>query len=228
MRLLPYIFLFILATSCQEKSKDFKRITYYEYDADTLQTYVHPFDEMITRMEDTKRDDWQKPYYIIDHFGDLKGKTIYDLGSGTGYFTMKMIDRGTKVIAADPDPRFLDYLMNKRDSLKISKKQLAGRLIPYDNPKLEKGEIDGLLVVNTYHMIDNRVDYLNQIRAGLKENGEIVIVNFLQKETPNGPPLKFRVSSIKETLNELETANFKVIKIDSTSLPENYLVMAKK
>ena len=60
--------------------------------------------EDLARVFDSSaRDDWQKPDEVIAFLGDLEDKTVVDLGSGSGYFTFRLLATGASVIAADID-----------------------------------------------------------------------------------------------------------------------------
>ena len=44
------------------------------------------FDKLVARFEDPSRAEWQKPEKIIAGLEPLGGKTVADIGVGTGYF----------------------------------------------------------------------------------------------------------------------------------------------
>ena len=192
-----------------------------------LPQYIYSVEELSRRMESPERAQWQKPDEIIEKLGDINGKTVVDLGSGTGYFTFRLIERGAHVIAADPDTRFLDYLKQRRRELSIPSDQLVTRSIPYNSPALRSEEADMLFTVNTYQMIDNRRQYLTEVYQGLKPRGKLVIVTFKNRTTPNGPPAHFRLSP-EAVRSEVTSAGFQVVETDTLLLPENYMVIATK
>jgi len=119
------------------------------------------FETLVERFEGEERNAYQQPKKIMQYIGDVQGQTIMDLGAGTGYFTFRLVDAGAKVIAADVDDRFINFIKQKADSLNISKK-VELRKVPYDSPDLNSGEVDKFLIVNTYHHVDNRVDYFKK------------------------------------------------------------------
>jgi len=75
------------------------------------------FENLVQNFENEEREEWQKPEEVIALLGDIEGKTIMDIGAGTGYFAFRMSAKGAKVIAADVDDRFINYVEEKRDSL---------------------------------------------------------------------------------------------------------------
>ena len=71
------------------------------------------FDQLAARFEDPARAEWQKPEKVIASLGPLEGKTVVDIGAGTGYFSFPISKQAAKVIAIDIDQRFLDYIAQK-------------------------------------------------------------------------------------------------------------------
>lgn len=175
---------------------------------------------------DTLRDQWQKPYEVIAQFGNLKNKKIMDLGSGAGYFTIKLAEKGAEVIAAEVNPSFLHFI----DSLKIPLgfSSIETRLVPYDHPNLRPNEVDGVLLVNVYYQMENRNHYFKHVLKGLKANGKLIIAeHFPDKCMDKMPPAKIRISpeKIKE---EIATCGFSSIEIKTNVLECQYLVIATK
>ena len=106
----------------------------------------------------TNRFVWQKPDIIINLFGDLSGKTIADIGTGLGYFSLRLAKKAQKVIAIDIDANMTKYI----DSIKVLElpepyqNRLETRLALPMDPKLNTEEVDGAVIVNTYMYIPNR------------------------------------------------------------------------
>ena len=78
-----------------------------------------PFEELVAHFEDPSRDEWQKPDAVLAQLGDLQGKKVMDIGSGTGYFSFRMAKAGAQVICADVDERFLEYISKKVNNSEI-------------------------------------------------------------------------------------------------------------
>lgn len=183
------------------------------------------FDELVARFESPERQGWQMPQLVLDALGPLDGRTVMDLGAGTGYFSFRLAEAGATVIAADVDQRFLDYIHARRDSIGLSADRLSLRKVPYDSPKLNPSEADVFLTVNTYHHIQDRERYFHKVRNGLDMAGRVVIVDFKARETPHGPPADMRVPAAR-IMEELTAAGFQEVRLDSVSLPEQVIVTA--
>ena len=63
------------------------------------------FEELVERFEHRDRNQWQQPDKVLTSLGELNGKTIVDIGAGTGYFAFRLLEKGAKVIAVDIDER---------------------------------------------------------------------------------------------------------------------------
>jgi 2-polyprenyl-3-methyl-5-hydroxy-6-metoxy-1,4-benzoquinol methylase len=155
----------------------------------------------------------------------LKGITVMDLGCGTGYFSFRMADSGANVIAADVDERFIAYVDSVRNARGVSKKLLQTRKVPADNPMLSKREVDIVFMVNTYHHLQDRVNYLKKVKAGLKSSGFIIIIDFFKKDLPVGPANAQKLSA-DEVTRDLKLAGFSQFKTDDKTLPYQYIVFA--
>jgi len=190
-----------------------------------VNTDQQSFEEMVKMLEKPSRTSWQKPEEVLTLIRPLKGKTVMDLGCGTGYFTFRMVDSGANVIAADIDDRFLAYVDSVRNARGYNKKQVQTRKVPADNPMLSKREVDIVFIVNTFHHLQNRVDYLKKIKTGLKQNGFVIIIDYFKKDLPIGPPTDQKLSA-DDVTRELKLAGFSMFKTEDKKLPYQYIVLA--
>lgn len=188
--------------------------------------YMHktPVSDLVQHFERPEREDYQQPQKVLDYLGDIKGKTIVDIGAGSGYFTVKLAGAGANVIAADVDEEFQDHLRKRLDSLDLDNVEM--RKIPYDSPGLQDGEVDIAFLVNTYHHIENRVDYFKKVRKGIKDDGYLLVVDFYKAELPVGPPVDHKIS-LDIVVTELKEAGYESIQVDVELLPYQYVVKAK-
>jgi 2-polyprenyl-3-methyl-5-hydroxy-6-metoxy-1,4-benzoquinol methylase len=185
------------------------------------------FAELVDRFENPERTEWQKPEQVVDFLGDLKGKKVYDLGAGTGYFSFRFVEKGAMVIGADVDERFIQFMQNKRDSLKIPEEKFQLRKIPYDNPDLKDGEVAIVFICDVYHHIENRKAYFEKVLKGLQPSGKLVVVDFKKTESPVGPPMEMKMEAT-EIEKELRMAGFAKISTNNDLLPYQYILVAQK
>ena len=186
---------------------------------------THDFETLVQRFEDPKREQWQNPELVIRRLGDLSGKTIADIGAGTGYFSFRLAKHAKKVIAVDIDQRFIDYIEDKNASLEHGL-PIETRLATRDDPRLAVGEADIILIVNTYHHIENRPEYFTSLLKKMRTGSKLVIIDFKKEETPVGPPLETKLSEAI-VAKELMDAGCESINIDKGSLPYQYIIEAQ-
>jgi len=184
------------------------------------------FDLLVKNYEDPDRKSWQNPQLVIEKLGDLSGKTIADIGAGTGYFTFRLAPFAQKVIAIDIDSRFLSYIEDKRDeSPEEIYEKIEIRLSQPEDPLLNNSETDIVLIVNTFHFINNRIDYLKKIKQGIREGGKLVIVDFKEGSMPVGPSENTKIPP-STVVDEVMKAGFGEVNVDLTSLQYQYIVIA--
>jgi len=177
----------------------------------------------------TDRVIWQKPDMVLNLLGGLEGKAVADIGAGTGFFTLRMAQTARKVIAIDIDPRFINYLDSIK-TLELPEKfqsRIETRLGKPDNPQLKTGEVDLVVIVNTFMYIRDQVAYLKILRNALTPGGKILIVDFKKKRTPVGPPNNIRVPIhvVEEALYE---AGYKDVLANDTALDYQYILVAER
>lgn len=187
--------------------------------------YRTGFQGLINSFESSGRLKWQKPDEVIALFGDLSGKTVIDIGTGTGYFVFRLAEKAKKVIAADVDNRFLELLKYRLDTMTdlSIKSKIEPRKIPYGTPGLQPEEVDAVLLVNTYHHIEGRISYLKELRNGIKQGGRILIVDFY-KDSEFGPPRDHKIG-MEVVVSELKGAGFQFIDADTNTLKQQYIVI---
>lgn len=184
------------------------------------------FESLVADYESKDRGIWQKPELVISFLGDIKNKTVADIGAGTGYFTFRLVPKAKKVIGIDIDARFINFLDSVKVRLpEVYQKRFESRLAKFDDPLLQPEEADAVIIVNTYAYIENRVQYLKTLSEGMVPGGLLLIIDFKKNNLPIGPPDEFKVS-LAQVERELVAAGFKVSTIDKDVLDYQYVVLA--
>jgi SAM-dependent methyltransferase len=187
-------------------------------------THQHSFsgaEQWAHVFDDPKRDAWQKPHEVIQALSLEPDAVIADVGSGTGYFAVRlanMVPKG-RVYGVDLEPDMVKYLAErakreKRDNVVA----IAGAP---DDPRLPE-KADLVLLVDVYHHIDDRERYFRNLRASLKPGGRIVVIDF-RMESPDGPPRAARIAP-QRVIDELDRAGYQVAKRHEF-LPNQYFLV---
>lgn len=201
----------------------------HHHKSDTTKTandYMHQSDteDLIKRFESPERDAYQQPEKVLEYLGDLKDKKIMDIGAGSGYFSMKLAEKGAQVIAADVSDEFQAVLKKRIEDNNLENIEL--RKIPYDSPNLTDNEVDMVLIVNTYHHIENRVDYFSKVKKGIKPDGELVVIDYFKKEIPVGPPTNHKID-LDTVKSELKKAGYSQLDVNVDLLQYQFIIRAK-
>ena len=181
------------------------------------------FEDLVQRFDSPERDAYQQPDKVLAYIGDITGKKILDIGAGTGYFAFKLAAKGADVIAGDVDDRFQNYIKEK--IAKENAPKVTLRKLPYDSPALAEKEVDKVLIVNTYHHIEDRVAYFGKVLKGLKEGGELLVIDFKKQDGP-GPPVAMKMTADFIT-KELKQAGFTEFEVNDSLLEDQYIIRAQ-
>ena len=179
--------------------------------------------------ENQNRVIWQKPEMVLEMMGDLKEKTVADIGAGTGHFALRLAKKAKKVIAIDIDAKFTEYI----DSIKVMElpdqfhDRLITRLSSENDPNLKENELDVAVIVNTYMYVGNRTDWMRKVLKGLKPGGKVIIIDFKKKKTPVGPPAQFRVP-LYMAEEEMENAGLVNVQTNDAALDYQYILIGEK
>lgn len=175
------------------------------------------------------RDVWQRPSDVIDLLGDVSEFKIADIGAGTGFFSFRLLLRGASVIAIDIDPRMLEIIESFKQNLSSEMQtKLETRLALPSDAKIEKDEVDIILIINTIGYIENRIEYLKQLYEVLPEGGKILIVDFKSRQLPvEAPSLEYRVP-LFQLEQDLANSGFTSIESNDAILDYQYTVLASK
>jgi ubiquinone/menaquinone biosynthesis C-methylase UbiE len=178
------------------------------------------------RFESPDRARWQKPDQVITKLGLTKNALVADIGSGTGYFAVRLaraVPEG-KVWGVDLEDSMVRYLQQRAEREGLSNLiSVRGR---GDSSEL-KTAVDLIFVCNTYHHILDPVRYFLRLRDRLKPNGRLVIVDFKMGKIPVGPPEAHRVAP--ETLDhQLVAAGYARVEINQVMLPYQYLAIYRR
>lgn len=180
------------------------------------------FEDLVARFEDPAREGWQKPGALIAKLGPLAGKTVADLGAGTGYFSRRLAEQGANVLAVDVDPRFVDYIASRKATVP-SGDRITPRLASFDDAGLAPATVDLVLMVDVYHHIESREAYFRRLLPALRPHGSVFVVDFKQGNVPVGPPAHLKVAP-EQVVKELAEAGYVDPTIDLESLPYQFIV----
>lgn len=180
-------------------------------------------DRYITSLESAERDSFQKPEEVIAALGLHPAAVVADLGCGPGYFTRRLakaVPNGL-VYAVDVEPRQLYRLHEHLRAEGLH--NVVPVLASLADPHLPPGQIDLILVVDTYHHFDDRMHYLSTLTRTLKPNGHLVIIDYYKRALPVGPPSDHKIAR-DDIVREVEEAGYRLER-EPTFLPYQYFLV---
>ena len=189
------VFAYLCAAAAQQPPA---KPDHMQHKFDDPERYAKSFD-------DPAREAWQMPSRVIDALALGRSALVADIGSGTGYFSVRLakaIPNGT-VFAVDIQPEMLAYVQKRAKTEKLN--NVVTVLANGTSANLPK-PVDAMLVVDTYHHIPNRRAYFSDLKKSLTPTGRVAIVDF-KKDAPEGPPREFRFEA-GEIIAEMTQAGY--------------------
>jgi tRNA A58 N-methylase Trm61 len=162
----------------------------------------------------------------LDAIGIAKGSTVADVGAGAGYVTWRLaerVGRSGKVYANEIQPEMLELLRKNMAREKVANVRTV--LGTATDPKLPRGAIDLVLLVDVYHEFSQPQQMLRRIREALKPHGRLVLLEYREDpEVPVRPEHKMTVAQVRA---ELEPEGFRLDRLVET-LPRQHILIFRK
>lgn len=162
------------------------------------------------------RDAWMNVFKIFKLADIEEGCLVADLGCHEGYLSVrlsKQVGESGGVYAVDVREDRLESLKGNLEDRNI--KNVSAILGDYDNPKLPKGILDVVVVMDTYHEINEYSKVLGHIHSALKPGGRILVLEKL-KDHAKGKSREDQADShtlsSKYVKEELQEAGFLITK----------------
>jgi ubiquinone/menaquinone biosynthesis C-methylase UbiE len=177
-----------------------------------------------TVFDDPARATWQKPEQLVAALGLRPGQCVADLGAGTGYFSRLLstaVGATGTVLAVDPEPNLIAYLRERSEREKTA--NVVPILASHDNPRLPPGSVDLVLIVDTFHHIDDRIAYLRNLRRALRPSGRVAVVDWQKRALPVGPEMDHKLAR-EQVVDEMDAAGYRLAE-EPTFLPYQYFLI---
>jgi len=175
-------------------------------------------------LEGPDRDLWQSPDQIMDALGIAEGSVVADIGAGGGWFTIRLARRvGANgiVYAEDIQRQMLEATGRRvaREGLRNVRTVLGTS----EDPRLPVGALDAVLIVDTYHELENPDALLRNIAKSLKPQGRVGVVDFKKDGLGPGPALEERVDA-ELIVRDAEGAGLKLLRREAF-LPYQFMLV---
>ena len=137
-----------------------------------------PYTGDLSVFDSPGREDRLQINRVMDILGVTPGKTVADVGAGSGWFTVRAArrvgERGM-VYAVDINPEAIRYVDKRAKNEKLHNvKTILGKA---DDPLLPAGAVDAVLLLKTYHEVAEPVALLRNLRAALRAGAKVGIID---------------------------------------------------
>ncbi len=123
------------------------------------------------------RDTWQRPSDVVDVLELKPGDRVADLGAGEGYFVAHLteaVGADGRVYAVDVDEDVVGELAERFPPDSTNVEVVLGK---FEDPMLPDGSLDLILIVNTYHHIEDRPAYFRRLKRDLRPGGRVAVID---------------------------------------------------
>jgi ubiquinone/menaquinone biosynthesis C-methylase UbiE len=174
-----------------------------------------------------ERIEEEEPDRALDVLKIAKGAVVADVGAGSGYMTAKLASRvgpAGKVYAVDIQPEMLRLLgLRLKQQNIVNVMPVQGEV---NDPRLPADTLDLELMVDVYHEFSQPQTMLRHLRAALKPDGRLVLLEY-RKEDPSIPIRPDHKMSVSEAKQELEAEGFTLSQVNE-SLPRQHILVFTK
>jgi SAM-dependent methyltransferase len=124
------------------------------------------------------RDEKLQINRVMDILEITPGKTVADIGAGSGWFTVRAARRVTStgsVYAVDINPEATRYVENRAQKEGLHNVKTV--LSKSDDPQLPADKVDSVLLLKTYHEVEKPVTLLQNLRASLRPGAKVGVID---------------------------------------------------
>jgi ubiquinone/menaquinone biosynthesis C-methylase UbiE len=160
-----------------------------------------------------EREQEERPSRAVAALGLRPGDVVADVGAGSGYYTerlAKQVGPSGRVYATDIQPEMLAMIERRVEKARLSNVELV--LGTEDDPRLPRGVLDLVLMVDVYHELQRPQQMLRRLKPTLAPGGRLVLVEF-RKEDPRVPIRQEHKMSVAEATLELEAEGFRLDRV---------------
>jgi SAM-dependent methyltransferase len=137
-----------------------------------------PYTGDLSIFDSPGRDERLQINRVMDILAIGPGKTVADIGAGSGWFTVraaKRVGQAGLVYAVDINPEAVRYIDDRARKEKLHNVKTI--LSTADDPRLPAAAIDSVLLLKTYHEVENPVILLQTLRPSLRPGAKVGIID---------------------------------------------------
>lgn len=141
----------------------------------------------IARLQSPERLEELRIDSVIETLAPKSDAVIGDLGCGPGLFALAFANACPKgvIYASDVEPAQLDRV--REHIARTSLQNIVPVLASPSNPHFPPGRLDLVFISDTYHHVENRVEYMRQLQSVLRPGGRLALLEYKPGPLPVGP-----------------------------------------
>ena len=152
---------------------------------------------------------------VLDKLDPAPDALIGDLGCGPGIFSLAFAKRSPLglVFASDIEPAQLDTLGARAAEAGLH--NIVPVLASLDDPHFPPERLNLVFIADTYHHLENRVEYMRRLARCLAPGGRVVLIDYKPGALEHGPPPEHKLAAgVME--HELQLAGY--VRVESFDL----------
>ena len=152
---------------------------------------------------------------VMDLLNVAPGKSVADIGAGSGWFTVRAARRVTatgRIYAVDINPEAITFIQErvKKDGV-ASVITILGTA---SDPKLPPVSVDSVLLLKTYHEIAKPVELMQNLRASLRPGARVGIIDREGNGENHGVAKKIVIAEVESAGYRLAEEHDDLVKDD--------------
>ncbi len=178
-------------------------------------------------LERPEREQEENSSKLIKNMDIQPTDVIADIGAGSGFHVFKMAPKASQgmIYAVDIQPEMLSEISRRKKATDTDNVELV--LGDEKSVNLPINAIDKILMVDVYHEFNFPVEMIASMRASLKQNGAIYLIEY-RGEDPNIPIKTIHKMTESQAVKEFEANGFE-LRENIDNLPwQHCMVFVKK
>jgi len=164
---------------------------------------------------------------VLDKLDPAPDALIGDLGCGPGIFSLAFAKRcpAGVVFASDIEPAQLDVLNTRAAQAGLA--NIVPVLASLDDPHFPAGRLNLVFVADTYHHLENRVEYMRRLAGALAPGGRVVLIDYKPGPLAHGPPPEHKLAA-GVMQQEMQQAGYVLLESFDTHPDQDFQVWRPK
>ena len=163
-----------------------------------------PYTGDLSIFESPEREKNLQIFRVMDILGIGENSNVADIGAGSGWFTTRAAKRATKgtVYAVEINQDYLNYIDERAKKEKLP--NIKTVLDKGDNATLADNSVDAVLILKTYHEIEQPIRLLEGLKKSMRPKAKLGIID------RNGAGDDHGIEQ-QQVVKEAEQAGFKLV-----------------